>query len=131
MKNYRGTGEKVHVIAGAARTSGQAVVETNLHGFADTSAANTAAYSLRLEGMYEIDFIASSVVGDVILINDTTNALTRIAYDAAVSAGTRAFAKVVGVPNASPPANMPVPVSGKMWIKLLDQAGALGAASTA
>jgi predicted RecA/RadA family phage recombinase len=131
VKNYRGTGDRVHVIAGAARTSGQAVVETNLHGFAETSAAINAGYSLRLTGVFEIDFIASSVVGDVVLINDTTNALTRVAYDAAVSAGTRAFAKVVGVPNATPPINVPVPVTGKMWIKLLDQAGALGASSTA
>jgi hypothetical protein len=128
MKNQRGTGDRIDVVAAATRTSGVPVVEANFAGIPETNAASGALYSLVVVGEHEIDFIASSAVGDIVLINDTTNVLTRVAYDAAISVGTRPFAKVTRVPN---PAAYPEPKAGKMWVKLLDQAGALGAAATA
>lgn len=130
MKNYRGTGDRIDVVAAATRTSGVPTVEGNFVGIPVTNAANTAVYSLAIVGVFELDFIASSAVGDIILINDTTNALTRVAYDAAISAGTRPLGKVTAVPGV-PRAATQDPKTGKMFVKLLDQAGALGAAATA
>ena len=126
MKTYRSTGSRILVTAGGTRTSGQAAIDNNFAGFAETDAASGAKYWLRISGEFEIAFIASSVIGDTVLINDSTLALTRVAYDAAVSAGTRAFAKVTAVPGAG----ITAPASGLMWVKLLEQTNALGAAAT-
>jgi predicted RecA/RadA family phage recombinase len=122
MKNYRSTGERVIVVAAAARTSGTAYVEQNIAGIAEVSAAQNDRYALALEGEFQVAFISSSVKGDVVCINDTTHALTRIAYGGAVQSGTRAFATVTAVPGDGITADATKePKTGYMWIKLLPQ----------
>lgn len=126
MKNYRSKGERIQVTAGATRTSGQAAIDNNWAGFAVKDAASGAKYDLAVTGEFEIAFISSSVIGDTICINESTLALTRVAFDSAIPASTRAFAKVSAVPGAG----ITEPKSGLMWVKLLDQTNALGAAAT-
>lgn len=126
MKNLRSTGDggadRVIVVAGAARTSGTAYVDQNIAGFATTDAASGARYALKIRGEFEVAFIASSVKGDVICINDSTSALTRIAYGGTVAAGTRAFAIVTAVPGDGITADATKePKTGFMWINLLPQ----------
>jgi len=122
MKNYRDSGDRVTVKAGASRTSGQATVEQNLAGFAETDAASNARYALKIEGVFEIAFIASSVKGDRVDIKNADNTLSRVAYGGAVVAGTRPFATVVAVPADGETADAKqAPKTGKMWVKLLPQ----------
>lgn len=116
--NYRGTGAKITVTAAAGRTGGIPVVENNLAGIPQNTVLTGQKYPLAIEGVYDIAFIASSVIGDIVCINDTTNALTRIAYDATVAVGTRPLGTVVAVPGAG----IKEPKSGRMHIKLLPQA---------
>jgi predicted RecA/RadA family phage recombinase len=121
-KNRRGAGERVHVVAAAGRTSGTPVIEQNLAGVPETDAATSARYALRIVGEYEVAFIASSVKGDRVDINLTTNALTRVAAGGAVANGTRPFATVTAVPGDGPTGDATQePKTGKMWIKLLPQ----------
>jgi predicted RecA/RadA family phage recombinase len=122
-KNYRSTGERVIVVAAAPRTSGTAYVEQNWAGIAQTDAASGARYALRVTGEFEIPFIASSVKGDQVIINDTTFALTRAAAGTAAPAGgSRILGKVTAVPGDGISSEATKePKTGFMWIKLREQ----------
>lgn len=130
-KNRRDSGSKdarVIVKAAAARTSGVPVVENNIHGVPETDAALNARYALRIEGEYEIAFIASSVVGDRVDINDTTFALTRVAAGGAIAGSTRPFGQVTAVPGNGPTGDATKePKTGKMWVRLHPQTRVTGA----
>lgn len=121
-KNYRGTGDRVIVVAGGTRTSGTAYVEQNIAGVAETDAASGARYALKTAGEFEVPFIASSTKGDLVHINATTFALTRTAFGTAGGSGTRPFGIVTAVPGDGITNDATKePVTGKMWIKLLGQ----------
>jgi len=121
-QNFRHEGKRETVLAAAARTTGVPIVEENLHGIPETSAAINTRYALNLEGVYEITFIASSVVGDRVDIKNSDNSLVRVGYGGAVTAGNRPFATVVAVPGNGPTADATKePKTGKMWVKLLPQ----------
>jgi predicted RecA/RadA family phage recombinase len=122
MKNYRGTGDRVTVKAAAGRTSGQAVVEQNWHGFAETSPASEARYAIKTEGEFEMAFITSSVKWDRIDIKNSDLSLVRVAYGTAPGAGFRPFATVVAVPGDGETGSASqAPKTGFMWVKLLPQ----------
>jgi predicted RecA/RadA family phage recombinase len=125
MKNYRGTGDRVIVVAGGTRVSGTPYVEQNIAGIAETDAASGARYALKTEGEFELDFVTSTVKGDLIHINATTFALTRTAYGTAGGSGTRPFAIATAVPGDGITADATKePKTGKMWVKLLNPAQA-------
>ena len=128
--NYRGSGERITVKAKAARTSGAAAVDENIAGFPIISAAEKALYPTAIVGVWEVAFIENSEKGDRVDINDSTGALTRVAYGGAVATGTRKFGTIVAIPGDGETTDKEQPpVTGKMWIKLLPQAThtALGA----
>lgn len=121
--NYRGSGERVTVKAGAARTSGVAAVDENIAGFPITSAAKEALYAMALEGEWEIPSIAEAVKGDRVDVVDASSALVRVTYGGAVATGNRKFATIVAVPGDGETTDVTqAPKTGFMWIKLLPQA---------
>lgn len=97
MNNYRGTGKKVVVTAAAPRTSGQAVVEQQIAGVAETSAASGERYSIITEGVFSFPQVASAAVGDLILIDDTDQTVTCVAYGTSITQGSRLLGTVVAV----------------------------------
>ena len=119
--SYKGQATRVHIpSAGAARTQGVPVIESQWAGIPLTTAASGAPYTLAVDGEFEIDFIASSVVGDWIMIAASDNALTRVASLPSSGSARRLFAKVTAVPGASGTGTFGnSPVSGKMWVKIL------------
>jgi hypothetical protein len=123
MANNRiGTGERIVLVAGANRTSGVPAVDENIAGVPETTVLSGARYASKVEGEYEVPFIANCVKGDRVDINLTTGALTRVAAGGAVANGTRAFAHVTAVPGNGPTADANTdPKTGRMWIKLLPQ----------
>lgn len=127
--SYKGQASRVHITsAAAAVTGGVAVVEDGWAGIPLTDAATGAAYTLAVEGEFEVDFITSSAVGDYVLIAESDNALTRAASLPSSGSAKRLFAKVTAVPGASGTGTYGnFPVSGKMWIKLYTDAAQLPA----
>jgi hypothetical protein len=125
MLTYRGGSshpKSTIVNAAAARTSGQAVYEQGIAGFAATSAASGAKYALwHSQGEFEIPFIASSQKGWRVIINNSTFALTsQAAAGSAPGAGTSLFGVVTAVPGDGPDSNPnKEPLAGKMWIELV------------
>lgn len=120
--NLRDSGERVTLKAKAARTSGVPAVDENIAGVPIVSVAKEVLYSSKVEGVFQLVAIAEAVKGDRIDINDTTMALTRVAYGGAIQAGTRPFATVTAVPGdgETTDANQ-APITGFMWVKLLPQ----------
>jgi hypothetical protein len=122
--SYKGQATRIHIpSAGAARTTGVPVVESGWVGIPLTSAASGASYTLAVEGEFEIDFITSCVVGDFVTIDASSNALARSTSIPDTSDDKRILGKVTAVPGASGTGTFGnSPVSGKMWIKLMETA---------
>lgn len=119
----RGT---VRVTAAADRVKGVPVIEQGWMGFPKTAAAAGAVYSLDCEAgaEFEIDFIASSTLGDLITIATANNALARVAKGAgaAPASGTRLLGHVSAVPGAGATGTFgDAPMTGRMWIRLAPQ----------
>lgn len=123
MKNKRGSGERVIVVAASARLSGQAVVEQGFHGYAETDAASGARYALDISASeHEVSFVTGAVKGAVIDIHETTFVLTSRARSAGITAGSRPFAVVSAVPGDGIYGDATKePVTGKMWVITLPQ----------
>ena len=119
--SYKGQADRVHIpAAGAARVQGVPVIESQWAGIALTTAASGAPYTLAVEGEFELTFVASSVVGDWIMIAAADNAITRVATLPGAGTARRLFAKVTAVPGSSGTGTYGnSPVSGKMWVKIL------------
>lgn len=120
--NFRGSGDVVTLKAAAERTTGVPAVDGNIAGVPQVTAAINTRYASKVRGVVQIAFIAESVKGDRVDINDTTMALTRVAYGGAIQAGTRPFATVTAVPGDGETADAnQAPTTGHMWVKLLPQ----------
>jgi hypothetical protein len=120
--NFRDSGAVVTLKAAAERTSGKPAVDENIAGVPQVTVAAEKRYASKVAGNVELTFIAESVKGDRVDINDTTMALTRVAYGGAIQAGTRPFATVTAVPGDGETADAnQAPITGKMWAKLLPQ----------
>lgn len=120
--NYRDSGDRVTLKAGAARTSGTPAVDQNIAGIPQTSAETNQRYASAVVGVWELAFITSSVKGDRIDIKDADGTLKRVAYGGAVEAGFRPFAFVTAVPGDGETADAnQAPTTGHMWVKLLPQ----------
>jgi hypothetical protein len=119
MRNKRGFGERVVVVAAAARTSGQAVVEEGFHGFAETDAAINTRYALDIsQTEHEIAFVSGAVKGSVIDILETAPfTLTARARSAALTASSRVFGVVSAVPGNGITNDATVePKTGFLWV---------------
>lgn len=116
MKNKRGFGERVVVVAAAARVSGQAVIEQGFFGFAETDALITTRYALDIStSEHEVAFLTGAVKGQLVYC-DPSNNLTL------TSAGNRLAAKVSAVPGDGIYNDATKePKTGKMWIITLPQ----------
>jgi predicted RecA/RadA family phage recombinase len=121
-KNYRGTGERATVTAAAARVSGQLVYEQQLAGIAETDAAITTRYALRIAGEVDVPLATGAAKGDDVFISTTTQAVTRAARGTAAVAGTVLCGRVTGIPGdaASGLAAEPAPKAGRMLMRLIN-----------
>lgn len=120
--NYRGSGKRITLKAGAARTSGVPAIDENIAGVPVDTVAEKVLYASIVEGEFELPFITSSVKGDRVDIVEAEQKLVRVAYGGAVAGGNRKFATVIAVPGDGETldANQ-APKTGFMWIKLLPQ----------
>lgn len=120
MKNYRGGNTIRQVVtATATRTSGVPCIEDGFVGIPETTVSSGARFTLRRDGEYELAYITSAAKGDTILINRSTQALTRVAgYAAAPASGLSVFGRVTAVPGDPNTQKVgdPEPKSGKMWV---------------
>lgn len=121
MKNYRGGTSRLRetVVAAAARTSGQAVIEEGFAGVAENTATINTRYTVRRDGEFEFT-LAAAAKGDDVFISTTTFALTRAAAGTVAGAGTRLFGRVTaapGNPNTGL-ASDPEPAAGKAWVSI-------------
>ena len=123
--NYRGGSahpKSTIVNAAAPRTSGQAVVEQGIAGFAATSAAAGAKYALwHSQGEFEVPFITGAIKGARVIINGTSFALTQQAPGGAAPTSPNAVLGIVtAVPGDGPDSNPnKEPLAGKMWVELV------------
>ena len=120
-KNHRGTGERVHVTAAAARTSGVLTRESQFTGVPITNALNGARYALAITGEWEIPFVSGALKGDDVWISqDGLNTVSRTAHNAAAPATTDYVGRVTGVPGdaASKAVGDAAPPAGKMIVAL-------------
>lgn len=114
-KNYRGTAERIDIFtATAAVTGSTAVVEDGWAGFPVASAIIGADFVLAIEGEFEVNFIATSVVGTLVYITVATGALTIVA-----GSGKREFGKVTRIQGQLGT------LTGKMWMKISPYATAV------
>lgn len=96
MKNYVQNGKQLDVIASAAYTSGQLVIEGNLVGVAVADIASGATGSISTEGVYAFqkEAAATLVQGDIAYYDaatkklDATNTNPAVGYVVAVSGDT-------------------------------------------
>lgn len=96
MKNHIQKGEYLDVLASAAYTSGQLVIEGNLVGVAVADIASGAVGAIATEGVYsfEKEAAATLVQGDVAYYDtatkklDATNTNPAVGHVVAVSANT-------------------------------------------
>jgi hypothetical protein len=126
MKNARGNGDRLTLVASATRTSGVPCVESGFAGFPVTSVSSGQPFVLDVAlTKKSIPFIAGSTVGNIVHINDTTGALTKTAYGTAGGSGTRPFARVVAIPTAHTATSIPhydvAPKTGFMHVVQLPQ----------
>jgi hypothetical protein len=107
--NYKGVGDRVNITtAAAAVTRGVPVVEDGWAGIPVTSAALGAPYVLQVDGEFELDYVASAAVGDLVYITAADGTIS-------LSGGTgkRPFGKVTQVQGdvfGTP--------TGKMWVRI-------------
>lgn len=122
--SYKGQATRIHIpSAGAARTQGVPVLENGWLGIPLTTAASGASYTLAVEGEFEIDFIASCVLGDFVVYDESAGTLSRATSIPLTSDDKRILGKVTAVPGASGTGTFGnAPASGKMWIKLMETA---------
>jgi len=117
-----GDGSRVLIpSAGSAYTAGTPRYESGFIGVPATTGLSSTPYNLITKGVVEIAFIASSVVGDLVTINRSTQALARVAFagGAAPGAGLSFFGQVVAVPGAGNTGTYGAfPKSGKMWVRI-------------
>jgi len=101
----RGSGDRVHLTATAARTSGVPSVESGFAGVPATTAAIGEHYSHMLTGEFEFVDPGGSSLGAVVYLTDATGVLSF-----AAGAGKRVFGRVSRLP-----AGGQVPAS-RMWV---------------
>lgn len=112
MKNGRGPGERILVTAGAARVSGNPVVEDGFFGYPATSPASGEPYWLDIsQKLFEVSVSSGQTWNKGTLIYITSgNLLTSAA------SGNRLVGKVARVS-----ADNNGPASGKVWLLTLPQ----------
>jgi predicted RecA/RadA family phage recombinase len=96
MKNFVQNGDNIDVIASAAYTSGQLVIEGNLVGVAVADIASGATGSIATKGVYAFqkEAAATLVQGDIAYYDtttkklDATNTNPAVGYVVAVSGDT-------------------------------------------
>jgi len=136
-----GPDSRVTVIAAAARTAGQAVVEQNWAGFAESTTESGEPYTLAVLGEYEVPFITGAKVGDEVYIETTAFSLAKGEPPQGNAEGKPTkpeisgkktvvvFGKVTAIPASGQfpagagPSPASSPLAGKMWIMLMPQAG--------
>jgi hypothetical protein len=119
-KNYRGTGDRVHVTAAAARTSGTIVREAQFTGVPITNAPLNGRYALAIAGEWELTLVGGAAKGDDLFITIADGTLARAAHNAAPPAGTEFIGRITGIPtdSAAKGATEAAPPAGKMWARL-------------
>ncbi len=78
MQNYIGPKGRLHVVAGAAHTSGDVVVEQDTIGIAQDTVASGGEYDLVIEGIFELqkDTVSAWLAGEDLYWDGTSEVTT-------------------------------------------------------